>query len=150
MGKIKKILENELVGGTQTTDVYPITSTKAVYDTDNIMLDTYIQHLKKTHTFAGVATPSTNPDALDHRVFYLAWENGNYPRFNDINVNNEVAVLTWSSGKWTKTTINIAEAIAPTLNIKADKEELAKKVDLEEFNNTVSGINANIATKANA
>ena len=73
MGKIKKILENELVGGTQTTDVYPITSTKAVYDTDNIMLDTYIQHLKKTHTFAGVATPSTNPDALDHRVFYLAW-----------------------------------------------------------------------------
>lgn len=150
MGKIKKILENELVGGTQTTDVYPITSTKAVYDTDNIMLDTYIQHLKKTHTFAGVATPSTNPDALDHRVFYLAWENGNYPRFNDINVNNEVAVLTWSSGKWTKTTINIAEAIAPTLNIKADKEELAKKVDLEEFNNTVSGINTNIATKANA
>lgn len=150
MGKIKKILENELVGGTQTTDVYPITSTKAVYDTDNIMLDTYIQHLKKTHTFAGVATPSTNPDALDHRVFYLAWENGNYPRFNDINVNNEVAVLTWSSGKWTKTTINIAEAIAPTLNIKADKKELAKKVDLEEFNNTVLGINANIVTKANA
>lgn len=150
MGKIKKILENELVGGTQTTDVYPITSTKAVYDTDNIMLDTYIQHLKKTHTFAGVATPSTNPDALDHRVFYLAWENGNYPRFNNINVNNEVAVLTWSSGKWTKTTINIAEAIAPTLNIKADKEELTKKVDLEELNNTVSSINANIATKANA
>ena len=141
MGKIKKILENELVGGTQSTDVYPVTSTKAVYDTDNIMLDTYIQHLKKTHTFAGVATPLTNPDTLDHRVFYLAWENGNYPGFNGINVNNEVAVLTWSSGKWTKTTINIAEAIAPTLNTK---------VDLEEFNNTVSDINTNVATKANA
>ena len=24
MGKIKKILENELVGGTQPTDVYPV------------------------------------------------------------------------------------------------------------------------------
>lgn len=35
MGKIKKILENELVGGTQTTDVYPVTSTKAVYDENN-------------------------------------------------------------------------------------------------------------------
>ena len=30
MGKIKKILENELVGGTQSTDVYPVTSTKAI------------------------------------------------------------------------------------------------------------------------
>lgn len=40
MGKIKKILENEeLVGGTQTTDVYPVTSTKAVYDENNKRLD---------------------------------------------------------------------------------------------------------------
>lgn len=31
MGKIKKILESELVGGIQDTDVYPVTSTKAVY-----------------------------------------------------------------------------------------------------------------------
>lgn len=47
MGKIKKILETELVGGTQNTDVYPVTSTKAVYDTSNKVLDDYIQHLKK-------------------------------------------------------------------------------------------------------
>ena len=39
MGKIKKILENELIGGTQTTDVYPVTSTKAVYDENNERLD---------------------------------------------------------------------------------------------------------------
>ena len=39
MGKIKKILENELVGGTQTTDVYPVTSVKAVYDENNERLD---------------------------------------------------------------------------------------------------------------
>ena len=39
MGKIKKILENELVGGTQNTDVYPVTSVKAVYDESNERLD---------------------------------------------------------------------------------------------------------------
>lgn len=39
MGKIKKILENELVGGTQGTDVYPVTSVKAVYDENNERLD---------------------------------------------------------------------------------------------------------------
>lgn len=42
MGKIKKILENELVGGTQSTDVYPVTSTKAVYDENNVRLDTIL------------------------------------------------------------------------------------------------------------
>lgn len=39
MGKIKKILENELIGGTQNTDVYPVTSVKAVYDENNERLD---------------------------------------------------------------------------------------------------------------
>ena len=43
MGKIKKILENELVGGTQTTDIYPVTSTKAVYDENNERLDKILE-----------------------------------------------------------------------------------------------------------
>ena len=46
MGKIKKILENELVGGTQTIDVYPVTSTKAVYDENNKRLDNTLSELK--------------------------------------------------------------------------------------------------------
>ena len=53
MGKIKKILENELAGGTQNTDVYPVTSVKAVYDENNERLD---------HILArrGVVNVSTN------------------------------------------------------------------------------------------
>ena len=46
MGKIKKILENELVGGTQNTDIYPVTSTKAVYDENNERLDNVLGDLK--------------------------------------------------------------------------------------------------------
>ena len=42
MGKIKKILENELVGGTQSTDIYPITSTQAVYDENNRRLSDFV------------------------------------------------------------------------------------------------------------
>lgn len=49
MGKIKKILENELVGGTQTTDVYPVTSVKAVYDENNERLDNIIDRIKGSH-----------------------------------------------------------------------------------------------------
>lgn len=42
MGKIRKILEHELRGGTQNTDVYPVTSTKAIYDDNNVRLDTIL------------------------------------------------------------------------------------------------------------
>lgn len=45
MGKIKKILENELIGGTQSTDVYPVTSTKAVYDENNENLDSILNSI---------------------------------------------------------------------------------------------------------
>lgn len=53
MGKIKKILENELVGGTQNTDVYPVTSIKAVYDEKNERLDHILSR-------RGVVNVSTN------------------------------------------------------------------------------------------
>ena len=53
MGKIKKILENELAGGTQNTDVYPVTSVKAVYDENNERLDHIL-------TRRGVVNVSTN------------------------------------------------------------------------------------------
>lgn len=44
MGKIKKILENELLGGTTSNDVYPITSTQAVYTSENTKLsDSYVK-----------------------------------------------------------------------------------------------------------
>nr|UVN09346.1 MAG: GDSL-like lipase/acylhydrolase family protein [Bacteriophage sp.] len=48
MGKIKKILENELIGGTQGTDVYPVTSVMAVYDAENVRLDTILGYSCKT------------------------------------------------------------------------------------------------------
>ena len=46
MGKIKKILENELVEGAQSTDIYPVTSTKAVYGENNNRLDNILNNLK--------------------------------------------------------------------------------------------------------
>lgn len=64
-GKIKKLLENELVGGTQSSDVYPVTSVKAIYDEDNERLDGIINR-------RGVVNISTNYNS-DHtaEVFTL-------------------------------------------------------------------------------
>ena len=106
MGKIKKILETELVGGTQSTDVYPVTSTKAVYDTNNKVLDDYIQHLKKTSTFAGIATPTTNPGTPDGPVFYIAGE-GTYVNFSNLVIGvGQLGILKWD-GTWSKQVLEI-------------------------------------------
>lgn len=66
MGKIKKILENELIGGTQSTDVYPVTSVKAVYDEDNERLDHILNR-------RGVVNISTNYNS-DHTAEVLTLE----------------------------------------------------------------------------
>lgn len=65
-GKIKKLLENELVGGTQSSDVYPVTSVKAVYDEENERLDNIINR-------RGVVNISTNYNS-DHIAEVLTLE----------------------------------------------------------------------------
>lgn len=44
-GKIKKLKETDLVGGVVSDDVYPVTSTRAVYDNNNVDLDTILTNL---------------------------------------------------------------------------------------------------------
>lgn len=58
MGKIKKILENEL-GSTQSVEVYPVTSIAAVYDENNERLDNIIKEIySSTPTVANSSTES--------------------------------------------------------------------------------------------
>lgn len=45
MGFIKKVKNCWLIGGTDNTDVYPVTSTKAVYDEDNVSQDYLNKHI---------------------------------------------------------------------------------------------------------
>lgn len=45
-------------------------------------------------TFAGIATPTTNPGTPDQNLFYIASENGIYSNFNGITLNGKVAILS--------------------------------------------------------
>ena len=168
MGKIKKILENELTGGNQSTEVYPVTSIKAVYDENNERLDNIIDRkdneikeelkaevaratnaesnlretinniteinenatsanivtidtilntsssnvqqalneLFKNATFAGIATPTTNPGTPDGPVFYLAGE-GTYVNFSNLIIEvGQLGILKWD-GSWHKEVLEI-------------------------------------------
>lgn len=59
-------------------------------------------------TFAGIATPTTNPGTPDQNVFYIASENGTYSNFGNIVLENEVAIFTNGNGIWQKGKTGIA------------------------------------------
>lgn len=100
---------------------------------------------------------NTDNDAIG-QLWYVVNADGNgngcYYQLKDWNKRNEAA--GWSIADYT-TKAELGGAVA-NINTELDKKEdtasvdqkLSLKADLEEFNNTVSGINTSIATKANA
>lgn len=59
-------------------------------------------------TFAGIATPNTNPGTPDQNVFYLAATDGVYSNFNGITLSNEVIIFTNKNGNWDKIDTELA------------------------------------------
>lgn len=51
-------------------------------------------------TFAGIATPTTNPGTKDANVFYLAFEYGVYANFDSIKIDNGVNIIYNKLGTW--------------------------------------------------
>ena len=109
MGKIKKILENELVGGTQTTDVYPVTSTKAVYDENNERLDKILEASQaKLSELDSQVIPLIGGDSVLHSE---AMQDGAY----------EINVSTYIVGKTTRSRYKTCSPIDIS-NIKEDTD----------------------------
>lgn len=59
-------------------------------------------------TFAGIATPETNPGTPDQNVFYIASKNGTYSNFNGITLSDEVSILSNKNGSWKKDNTGLA------------------------------------------
>jgi hypothetical protein len=79
--------------------------------TGNILqntLLTIISTVGSGATFAGIATPTTNPGKPDQNVFYIASEDGIYSNFGNIVLENEVAIFTNGNGIWQKEKTRIA------------------------------------------
>lgn len=66
------------------------------------VLNNIVSSVGENSTFAGIATPTTNPGVPDGNVFYLATEVGTYSNFNGIEIaDGEVVILEWRE-RWTK------------------------------------------------
>ena len=64
------------------------------------VLNSIISNVGKYSTFAGIATPDTNPGVPDGNVFYLAAQKGTYANFAGINVNETVKIIINKGGGW--------------------------------------------------
>ena len=71
-------------------------------------LSTIISTVGYNATFAGIATPETNPGTPDQNVFYIASENGTYSNFNGITLSDEVSILSNKNGSWKKDNTGLA------------------------------------------
>lgn len=71
-------------------------------------LSTIISTVGSGATFAGIATPTTNPGIPDQNVFYIASEDGIYSNFGNVVLENEVAIFTNGNGIWQKGKTGIA------------------------------------------
>ena len=65
-----------------------------------------VNQLGANMTYAGIATPTTNPGAPNGPTFYIAVSAGTYTNFNGIKVvENEIALLKFYNNIWSKDTL---------------------------------------------
>lgn len=73
------------------------------------VLNNIVSSVGENSTFAGIATPATNPGVPDGPVFYIATTVGVYANFDGVSVaDGEAVILQWNGGAWTKKTTRLA------------------------------------------
>ena len=76
------------------------------------VLNTIVSTIGENATFAGIATPTTNPGTPDGNVFYIAKNPGVYPNFSSIEVYvYEIGILYWNTSSWEKHSISLSKLI---------------------------------------
>lgn len=74
----------------------------------NSVLNAMVDTLGTGYSFAGVATPSTNPGTPDAKVFYIANSKGTYTLFGDLEVTEDDVVILYYDTDWHKESTGIA------------------------------------------
>lgn len=80
------------------------------------VLNNIVSSVGANATFAGIATPTTNPGTLDGPVFYLATEAGTYSNFGGITLDEKIAILINSNGQWVAKNTGIATTDSCIIN----------------------------------
>lgn len=74
-----------------------------------------VNNLGENATFAGIATPTTNPGTPDGVIFYVATQQGTYQYFNNLVVNKRETAIFLYKTNWTKISIAVIPAVPNVL-----------------------------------
>lgn len=152
-GKIKKITEDELVGGTSQLDVYPITSTKAVYDPNNITLHNILNnHLLAKYMYGGVLSPTDTFTIPSYKTFYIA-TGGVYPQIAGLEAKKGQIIMlspNQETGALDRNVINVPYATSTDIsNLDSQINEINAQLSNLATAETVENIKANLVTLTN-
>lgn len=84
---------------------------------------TIISTVGDNATFAGIATPETNPGTPDQNIFYLAAQPGVYSNFGGVELTNQVILFANKNGNWVKQNTGIA-IFAKVIEVEAKNNNL--------------------------
>ena len=150
MGKIKKILENELIGGTHTTDVYPVTSVKAVFDEKNTRLDTILGNIEQDKNTYNRHVFTNNIKVNDLiKELYVPNKEFSHLQGKTCSIDIQKASLHQSNGKYYnlfRFRIN-GEDIGPDSNLVLVSGSYGTKEEAEAAINDVGVNHANLYSK---
>lgn len=74
-------------------------------------LNSIVNSVGANATFAGVATPSTNPGTPDGPVFWLAGQSGQYSNFDNTEIESGfLTVFLWDGSTWSHNSIEVGSS----------------------------------------
>lgn len=93
------------------------------------VLNNIVSSLGENATFAGVATPTTNPGAPDGNVFYFATQAGTYTNFGSVVLNKGLNILLWNGTSWAVINVmNIVQELGTSENAVMSQKTVTEEI----------------------
>lgn len=112
---------------------------------------TIISTIGDNATFAGIATPNTNPGTPDQNVFWIATENGEYVNFDAQVIYNEPSLFVNENGSWVKKSLgipnNMVNYISGSENFFTDSRFVNAAINKAIIQRDISTIKVNYGTR---
>lgn len=112
----------------------------------NVLLN-IISNVGNYATFAGIATPATNPGTPDGNVFYIAAQAGIYSNFEGTEIEAGITVFLWKGSSWLVSNIlTISQEFGDGENIVASQKMVTEEINKMEL---IIGIDGNSGLRLN-
>lgn len=102
------------------------------------VLNNIIDNVGENATYAGIATPSTNPGAPDGNVFYFATQAGTYTNFGGAELKDGLNILLWNGSNWSATKVmTISQELGNDENAVISQKVISDKLENKSYADSI-------------